>query len=672
MRGARLHRFVPGPSLARMPSLVRSMTLALLLIFLAVPGTALAQGGGQAPPPQPSPPPAPAPPLVVQKPSPKGVLIKEGWTNRFVVGGQWYFRQDDTFAGDRERWFAQPDLNGWAPIRVPHNWNAQDTTQNRSSVGWYRKEFTVPRTRRRVNWKIRFQGNNYRSFVFLNGRLIGRFGGYFPFEVDLANLKRGRNTLVVKVSSLRSSSDLTHWRPAQYNGFGTGGWWNFGGILREVYMRPVDSVDIEHVRVLPKVRRLGGPARVRVKIALRNYGRKERAARIGVGIRGGPSTTIRRGLPARGRREVATTLTLNRPRLWQPGRPRLYGMRVGASLRGRRRSTYALAFGVKKLDTRGSRALLNGRALNLRGASIHEDDPREGAALSPRTRSLYVRRLRELGATVARAHYPLHPATLEAFDRAGIMYWSQAPVYQLPNALFNRRGVRSAAVRANELTVRDNANHASIFVWSLVNEPAGNVNEGGGFGSGLKTFIREGSRRVRRLDDTRFVAIDRQSRIGEPVRQSSYRYLDVLGVNEYFGWYRSVRQGLNRPFSKTGDLSGYLDSINRANRRLPLFLTEFGAEGSRNGPPSQMGSYQFQTTHTLSHLRIHSRKRYINGSIVWALKDFRVDPTWLGGAPPEWATPPWHNKSLIEQSGQPKPVFAQIKRRWRATRPFRR
>ena len=58
---------------------------------------------------------------------------------------------------------------------------------------------------------------------------------------------------MVKVSSLRSSSDLTHWRPAAFNGFGTGGWWNFGGILREVYMRPVDTVDIEQVRALPKV-----------------------------------------------------------------------------------------------------------------------------------------------------------------------------------------------------------------------------------------------------------------------------------------------------------------------------------------------------------------------------------------------------------------------------------
>ena len=142
-----------------------------------------------------------------------------------------------------ERWFAQDDLTGWTPITVPHNWNASDTTENRPTVGWYRKEFTLPpppkdrKERLREFWKVRFEGNNYRTKVWLNGKPIGGYTGYFPFEALLKNLRKGRNTLVAKVSSLRSNRDLTHWRPAAFNGYGTGGWWNFGGILREVYVR---------------------------------------------------------------------------------------------------------------------------------------------------------------------------------------------------------------------------------------------------------------------------------------------------------------------------------------------------------------------------------------------------------------------------------------------------
>ena len=71
------------------------------------------------------------------------------------------------------------------------------------------------------------------------------------------------------------------------------------------------------------------------------------------------------------------------------------------------------------------------------------------------------------------------------------------------------------------------------------------------------------------------------------------------------------------------------------------------------------------------HLQIHASKRYINGSISWALKDFRVTPEWLGGAPAAWGTPPWHNKSMIEETGKPKPAFKAMKRMWRKTKALR-
>ena len=65
---------------------------------------------------------------------------------------------------------------------------------------------------------MRFEGSNYRTRVWLNGKLIGGQTGMFLFEAELSGLRKGRNSLVVKVSSLRSNTDLTHWRPASYNG----------------------------------------------------------------------------------------------------------------------------------------------------------------------------------------------------------------------------------------------------------------------------------------------------------------------------------------------------------------------------------------------------------------------------------------------------------------------
>ena len=646
-----------------------TILILLILVALAAPLPAYAQ---VVAPPAPVTPPAPAPPLEVQPPGGKP-LIREGQVGRMLLAGRWYFRPDDTFVGDAERWYAQKGLEGWAPIEVPHNWNATDLTENRPSVGWYRREFTLPRSPRgtRHFWKVRFEGSNYRTNVWLNGRPIGDFTGYFPFELELKGLRRGRNTLVVKVSSVRNGVELTHWRPSRFPGRGTGGWWNFGGLLREVYVRRVDTVDVEDVQVLPRLRRLRGPATVAVRAMVRNFTSRDREVTLLLNVAGQRILLDPATVRGRAVREIETRVTIPRPRLWQPGRPTLYKLTVVAATEGQRRSAYRVNFGVRKLETRGGAMLLNGRRLNVRGASIHEDDAEEGGALRPETRRLLIRRLRNLGATVTRSHYPLHPAFIEAFDRLGILYWVQAPVYQLPNSLFDRSSVRVAATRAAMLTVLNNINHPSIFTWSLVNEPGSSRSQLGFIGPGLVRYIREAAAAVREVDDTRFVAFDRHSRVGEPLTSEAHRYLDVLGVNEYFGWYPSYKEDLQRAPTTLDELPLYLDQLSQANPDLPFMITEFGAEARGPGPVEQPGTYEFQEKYVRDHLAVHASKPYVAGSIHWALRDFRVEPTWRGGAPEAWSNPPWHNKSLIEESDGPKPAYYAARQLWRQVEPLR-
>ena len=654
--------------------MLKRTLLASIAVAAFCPLPAHAQGGGEAPPGGTQTPPPVAPELRIERPGGKP-LIREGQLNRELLGGTWYFRQDDAFVGEQERWFDRDDLTGWNAVTVPHNWNATDTIDNKPSIGWYRKDFTLPRSPKKALhfWKVRFEGNNYRTKVWLNGDELAFFTGYFPFEVLLSNLRRGHNTLVVEVSSLRSNTDLTHWRPAAFNGFGTGGWWNFGGILREVYVRRVDTVDVEHVTALPRVRRLGGPARVEVGTTLRNFTKKDRAVSLIITISGQRFRIEPETVPALGRRELSETFVIKRPRLWAPRAPQLYNMSVTAVTDRQTRGTYRLSFGVRKVETMpGGIIRLNGKRLNLRGASVHEDDAQEGGALSQATRTLLLNRLQSLGATITRSHYPLHPAFIEALDRAGIMYWVDAPVYQVPTSNWNRSGVRKLALRAATLTVRNSINNPSILTWSLADEPAEAGPNLGSYAPSVVRYIREASEAVRELDDTRLVGLDRQSRAGEPYTTDAHQYLDVLGVNEYFGWYRSVAENLpDQPSTTTADLSGYLDALHAANPDLPLLITEFGAEATRSGPVEQKGTFEFQRKWVMDHLAIHGSKPFVNGSIHWALRDFRIHQTWQGGAPDEYAQPPWHNKSLIEENNHRKPVFLDVARLLRRTKPLR-
>ncbi|MEA2443639.1 MAG: beta-glucuronidase, partial [Thermoleophilales bacterium] len=161
-------------------------------------------------------------------------LYRSGQDGRYLLDGQWWFRQDAADAGIGAGFAAQQSLEGWAPVEVPHAWNATDLSDAsaRGSIGWYRKDFRVPRAAGRMSWLVRFESVNYRTRVYLNGRAIGRHeGAYVPFELPATSIKRGRvNRLVVRVDSRRRNTDIPPAREQQ-NGRPGGGWWNYGGIL---------------------------------------------------------------------------------------------------------------------------------------------------------------------------------------------------------------------------------------------------------------------------------------------------------------------------------------------------------------------------------------------------------------------------------------------------------
>ena len=178
-------------------------------------------------------------------------LVREGQPGRGALGGRWLFRLD----GDER----------WRPVSIPHDWNGAEAKLNKADVGWYRRKLRLSRGQR---WIARFEGAGHTTTVYANGRRVGRHvGNYLPFEVDLP---AGRTTLTVRVSSLRTPDDLTHWRRARFHRWGNGGWWNFGGIHREITVRPVHGLDISRAQALTRMACPSCPARVQVRATVRN------------------------------------------------------------------------------------------------------------------------------------------------------------------------------------------------------------------------------------------------------------------------------------------------------------------------------------------------------------------------------------------------------------------
>ena len=585
-------------------------------------------------------------------PSP-GALYRDGPSGRYLLGGLWSMRADPGDQGRKARWQRSSSLRGWTGVNVPNAANAGDFSEQSylGSVYWYRKDFEAPRAPHGSRWILRFESVNYRATVWLNGKPIGSHtGAYLPFELEASDFKRrGVNRLVVRVDSRRGALDVPS-LAVRRDGRFTGGWWNYAGILREVYLRQVKRFDFRDVRVRTDLRCRQCDATIDVTATVANLGKQ--AARATV-----EGAAARRELqfePAvidgEGTRRFRAKLKLTDPRLWSPERPSLYKVRLLVSRNGGEVvQRHSVRIGIRNVSVSSSgRLLINYRPVSLRGASMHEDDAVAGSALQPDTIRANIALLRELGATMTRSHYPLHPLTLELADRYGIAVWSEIPVYQMQDMLFRNDGVRRRSVRMLEELIMRDRNHASVLVWSVGNENTTRP------GPGFVRYVRQAKHLAKRLDPTRLVGL---AFPGYPTigRQALYSELDALGVNDYFGWYPGPQNSIE---SRDG-IGPYLDRLHSDYPTQALFVTEFGAEANRPGTVNEKGSFEFQQDFLAYHLQVFSERPFVNAALVWILRDFRVKPFYDGGNPTP--DPPNNRKGLVDYAGAKKPAFNTVR-----------
>nr|MBA3302045.1 beta galactosidase jelly roll domain-containing protein [Thermoleophilaceae bacterium] len=506
---------------------------------------------------------------------------------------------------------------------------------------WYRTTFDLP-AGEAAGWNLRFESVNREAEVFLNGRKLGEHqGAYIPFELSGGFIQPTGNQLLVKVDARLSKSDLPPGNRPR-------GWWNYGGILREVYLRRVRTLDLSELRVQATP---GAPGKAVVTGSALNAGPAAQAPAAKVVI-SGPNGTVGTqdvtgpALAPGTRGDITASFDVPTPALWSPDTPALYTARV--TLAGGQVSTTKFGFRTWSVSPDGE-AMLNGRPLSLRGASFHEDFPRRGHALRPGDRARIVADLKALGADFTRAHYPPHPALLEAFDREGIVFWEQVPVWRMRGVDIGR--LEGRALSTLEAAVMRDRNHASIMTWSAENETLKG-------GERERSYLEKAKEITTRLDGSRLFGVDTTL----PLRSIPTFYdglADVIGLNEYVGWYGG----------RLGQLDDTMSDVQARAPRAALFITEFGAEANRSGPQSQKGTYAFQRSFLARSIDFMDRQPKLGGVLVWALRDFPVRPGWDGGNPKP--KPPVNFKGIVSYAGKRKPAFGVVRQKFAAVQSFK-
>lgn len=551
----------------------------------------------------------------------------------------------------------------WRPATVPSAFEGlARAPQYGGTLKLYRLRFTAPNVAD-YSWAFVFEQVRRRATVSLNGRRIGlSIDPYTPFQVPARGLVPGQvNTLEVLVDS-RKDPRLPE------------GWWNWGGIVRPVKMVPIGKAQINDLALLPTVD-CAGPATdcsatLLIDGVLDKLPRAPRQTKVVDGRRvvlppprprlsiwlkapNGQVTTRRiwlRGSTA-GRRRQKIQIAAPTPQLWSPESPQLYDARASLVYDGSAVQVEKRKLGFRSIEVRDGMLLLNNRPLNLRGASIHEDAPGRGPALNGYDMDTAVRELKELGANITRSHYVLSQGQLNRFDKAGILVYNQAPVWQRDHGanLLRTAVDRARAVAQVRRTVLAARGHASVIVHSVANELTFTPDRR----PASRRFILDAAAAARDLDPLVPIALDIKTRPTLP-RQRTYEAFDLIGINQYFGWYPWVE-----------DFNGLEPFLNQMRADYPeqaLVMTEFGAEGRpdmADEPVDVKGSYKFQTNHVGRTMDLIDRLPYMSGAIHWTLREFEIFPDWRGGASGHEGPNDniRHHKGVLTYDGGRKPAW---------------
>lgn len=543
------------------------------------------------------------------------------------LNGAWHVIVDPFGNGERSKFFLnqkavnKSDLVEYSfdespVLNVPGDWNTQrDQLMFYEGPVWYRREFLY---HKRANTRVfvYFGAANYQSSIYLNGERLGDHeGGFTPFNFEVTSLLReGGNFLIAEVNDARRADGVPALRFD---------WWNYGGITRDVVLVEVPDVFIQDYsiqlarssqnEIAGWIQLNGAPTSQRITLAI-------------------PEAAIHEDLitDAGGRANFHFPAKLE---LWSPEHPKLYDVVLTAGA-----DTVHDQLGFRTIEVRDGKILLNGQPIFLRGIAMHEEAPfREGRAFSVEDAQTLLGWVKDLGCNFVRlAHYPHNENEMRLADRLGLLVWSEIPVYwdidwQNPATLTN------AEAQLRDMIARDR-NRAAVVMWSLSNETPVKPER--------LTFLRQLAQDARELDSTRLItsASDRLEDTAPDVRTIADPLgdlLDVIGVNEYVGWYWKKPEDANK-----------LQWRSKYNK--PVIVSEFGggAPFGLHGDSDQRWTEEYQADLYERQLRMIQRIPNLAGLTPWVLMDFRSPARMLPGVQD------YHNrKGLISNRGQRKLAF---------------
>ena len=406
-------------------------------------------------------------------------------------------------------------------------------------------------------------------------------GASTPFSVEITDNVRRDNRLVVAVDASRSDRRVP---------MSNTDWFNYGGIYRSVYLVRTPAVFIRDffIRLVPDSTfshvaldfTVDGCGHGSAHLAVRELGLEE-----DVVFSGGHGHAVF---------DV-------KPELWSPAGPKLYDVSLSVG-----DDEVHDRVGFREIRVEGMRILLNGEDVFLKGISVHEDDIELGKTTTEESIRRTIKLVKDdlHGVFIRLAHYPHSRLFSRIADEMGVLLWEEVPVYWAI-AFDDDDTLADARNQLEELILRDR-NRASVIVWSVGNENPDTDER--------LAFMGALAARAREMDGTRCIsAACLVNEVELRIEDRLSSVLDIIGLNEYYGWYKP-------DFSELGRL------IDNSAPDRPVVISECGADAryGNHGTIDMKWTEEAQAEVYRRQVDEISRTDYIRGMTPWILYDFRA------------------------------------------------
>lgn len=531
----------------------------------------------------------------------------------------------------------------WTIVNVPHDWAVElpfikseqvemdshgykpvGGAYPETSIGWYRKHFTVDQMKNNKRFEIQFDGIYRNAEIWLNGFYVGtNFSGYVGNSYDVTDYINfgGDNVLVVRVDA------------TQYEGW----FYEGAGIYRHVWLNITNKIFIPEDGVFVHSEIKGKNAIITVETTVQNNHLKTTKGLIYAYItdRNGKvlakTTEQKITLGIHKDITVKQKINLDNARLWSLEDPYLYKVISIVKSDNQIIHQTKTRFGIKtvKFDAKEG-FFLNGKHLKIQGTNNHQDHAGLGSALPDYMHYYRIKLLKKMGSNAYRAsHNAPTPELLDACDSLGMLVVDE------------QRLLNSSPEYIDQFKriLKRDRNHPSVFLWSIGNEEQ-NI-QGNDYGKKIAQTL---------------LAIQEDL---DPTRTSTYAAdmaNDFKGVNEVI----PIR-GFNYREYAVAD-------YHRDHPNQPLLGTEMGSTVTTRGiyekdnirayVPDQDITHPWWASKAETWWKLAAENKYWLGGFVWTGFDYRGEPT-----PYKWPNISSHF-GILDVCGFPKNIYYYYQSWW--------